>query len=102
MKRANPFTGNPYGTYTGPRGNSRQWAESFGQAWSGTATEAQEAIGSDTPWGILGLQAGASTAEIKKAFRALMQIHHPDKGGDPETCKKIMAAYYLIMEGRKE
>ena len=96
--KKNVWTDPLYGTYTGPSGNSRQWAGAFGQAWNGTAEEAQEAIGSDTPWGILGIAIGTDLAGIKKAFRALMLIHHPDKGGDPEVCKKIMAAYYLLID----
>lgn len=33
---------------------------------------------------MLGLQAGASTDEVKKAFRKKAVREHPDKGGDAE------------------
>ena len=42
---------------------------------------------------ILGLQNMASEADIKKAYRSLALIHHPDKGGDPEKFKEIHQAY---------
>lgn len=41
----------------------------------------------------LGIKRGASSDEIKKAYRSLAQKHHPDKGGDAEQFKKINAAY---------
>lgn len=34
-----------------------------------------------------------SETEIKTKFRKLMTEHHPDRGGDVEICKKIIAEY---------
>jgi len=42
---------------------------------------------------ILGVRKGASASEIKKAYRKLVLIHHPDKGGNEEMFKKIQNAY---------
>lgn len=42
---------------------------------------------------LLGLQPGASESEIKKAYKKMAMIHHPDKGGDPEKFKQLTAAY---------
>ncbi|XP_058084267.1 dnaJ protein ERDJ2-like [Magnolia sinica] len=39
------------------------------------------------PFGILGLEAGASDSEIKKAYRRLSIQYHPDKNPDPEAHK---------------
>jgi len=36
---------------------------------------------------VLGVEKTASTLEIKKAFRKLAMVHHPDKGGDEEKVR---------------
>jgi DnaJ family protein A protein 2 len=43
----------------------------------------------------------ASQAEIKKAYRKLALIHHPDKGGNQETFKKITAAHEILSDEEK-
>lgn len=42
---------------------------------------------------ILGLSAGASMAEVRSAYRRLVKIHHPDKGGAAENFQQIQRAY---------
>ncbi len=42
---------------------------------------------------ILGVDAKATTDDIKNAYRRLASKNHPDKGGDAEEFKKIQAAY---------
>ena len=37
----------------------------------------------------LEIKEDASLDEIKKAYRDKAKIHHPDRGGDPETFRKI-------------
>ncbi|KAG0461454.1 hypothetical protein HPP92_021751 [Vanilla planifolia] len=39
------------------------------------------------PFSILGLEPGASDSEIKKAYRKLSILYHPDKNPDPEAHK---------------
>ena len=99
MKKPRPsiFSGvSPYGIYEGPRGNSEEWRAAFAYAWN--ATTAKKIIKEESPWDILGVDRKAPWSTITKAFRRLILVHHPDKGGDPETCKKIIAAYTILHE----
>lgn len=47
---------------------------------------------------VLGLKTGATTEEIKAAYRRLAKANHPDRGGDPEQFKKIHAAFEEAMK----
>lgn len=46
----------------------------------------------------LGLTVGASPEEVKKAYRELAKIHHPDRGGDASRMSSINAAYDELKE----
>lgn len=49
------------------------------------------------PYATLGIKPGASESEIKKAYRKLCKIHHPDKaGGSSEEFRKISDAYEML------
>lgn len=48
------------------------------------------------PYDILGVARGASKEEIKKAWKSMAIKHHPDRGGDLETMKKINRAYDMV------
>jgi DnaJ family protein A protein 2 len=50
---------------------------------------------------VLGLQQDASHDDVKKAYRTLAKVHHPDKGGDEETFKKIGKAYEVLSDPEK-
>ena len=50
----------------------------------------------------LGLQRGASDADIKKAYRSLAMKHHPDRGGDEKKFKEISAAYDVLSDPNKK
>ena len=39
--------------------------------------------------------------EIKKAYRKLAMIEHPDKGGSPEKFKEINEAYSILSDPQK-
>ena len=84
----------PYGTYEGERGNPAQWRSEFHQRF--TKEEIVAILDSDSPYDILGVAFNATADIIKKAFRSLMMVHHPDKGGDAEKAKKIIAAYQQL------
>lgn len=49
----------------------------------------------------LGLDKTASQEDIKKAYRKLASIHHPDKGGDTATFQQIQAAYEILSDPQK-
>ncbi|MBF0277442.1 MAG: DnaJ domain-containing protein [SAR324 cluster bacterium] len=42
---------------------------------------------------VLELDNSASATDIKKAYRRLVHIHHPDKGGNSEMFFQIQNAY---------
>jgi len=44
----------------------------------------------------LGVSENATQDEIKKVYRKLSKIHHPDKGGDENEFKKISEAYDIL------
>lgn len=52
---------------------------------------------------VLGLQKGASKDEVKKAFRKLASIYHPDKQtGDEDKFKEISEAYAVLGDEKKK
>lgn len=53
-------------------------------------------------YNILGVQRGASSEDIKKAYRKLAMKHHPDRtGGDDSQFKKIQEAYDTLGDDNK-
>jgi len=46
----------------------------------------------------LGLTSSTTLDELKKTYRRLIMQHHPDKGGDAEFAKKIIAAYTVCLQ----
>lgn len=50
---------------------------------------------------LLGLQKGASEAEIKKAYKKQALSKHPDRGGDKEEFQKLQAAYEVLSDPGK-
>ena len=47
---------------------------------------------------VLGLPANATRQQIKRRYRALAKKHHPDRGGDQQEMRRIIAAYELLMK----
>lgn len=43
----------------------------------------------------------ADEKDIKKAYRRLSRVHHPDKGGDEHKFKEIAAAYEILSDPEK-
>ena len=52
-------------------------------------------------YAILGVAKGASSDEIKKAFRKKAHELHPDKGGDANAFKKLNEAYQTVSDPQK-
>lgn len=50
---------------------------------------------------LLGLERNASSSDIKKAYQKGALKHHPDKGGDEETFKKVQQAYEVLSDDGK-
>ncbi len=53
-------------------------------------------------YSILGLKKGASSEEIKKAYRSMAMKHHPDRGGDEQKFKEISQAYDFLSDPEKK
>uniref|UniRef100_A0A6C0C6R2 J domain-containing protein n=1 Tax=viral metagenome TaxID=1070528 RepID=A0A6C0C6R2_9ZZZZ len=51
---------------------------------------------------ILGVNSTSNSGEIKKAYRKLSIKNHPDRGGDPESMKKINEAYHTLGDSEKK
>lgn len=51
---------------------------------------------------ILGVNKDASEEEIKKAFRKLAHVHHPDKGGGNEAKFKEASEAYSVLSDKKK
>ncbi|MBU9720949.1 MULTISPECIES: DUF5050 domain-containing protein [Bacillaceae] len=49
---------------------------------------------------ILGVDNHASSDEIKKAYRQMAKIHHPDVGGDPAFFRKGQTAYKVLIDSK--
>lgn len=50
----------------------------------------------------LGLNRGASSDEIKKAYRSMAMKYHPDRGGDERKFKEIEEAYRTLSDPQKK
>ena len=54
------------------------------------------------PYKVLKIHPSAKLEEIKKAYRELVKIHHPDKGGDAKIILEINAAWETIKKVHKD
>lgn len=49
---------------------------------------------------LLGVARGADEAEIRRAYRKLARVHHPDAGGDADMFQRLTAAMELLTHPR--
>lgn len=54
-----------------------------------------------TPYEVLDVPQRASEEDIKKAYRRLALVHHPDKGGTEEAFQEIAKAYEILSDPAK-
>jgi len=54
------------------------------------------------PWKVLGLEPGASSGSVRRAYHSLCLLHHPDKGGDAAIFKMVGDAYKALTEARDQ
>jgi hypothetical protein len=91
-------------------GWARAWANVLvgKEAWAGQRAAAEPsapiraraAPSNPSVWAILGLQAGASTPEIKTAFKKRALETHPDRGGSAAEFRILHAAYETALKRR--
>ncbi len=90
----------------------RAFAKSNYQQYGGGQPQYSEAEKLKEAYSLLGVDAGVSDSELKKAYRRLMNQHHPDKlvaKGLPEEMmeiakektQEIQAAYEMVSQNRK-
>lgn len=51
-----------------------------------------------SPYAVLGLSRGASTDDVKQAYRARVKRCHPDHGGSDDEFRQLQAAYELLLD----
>lgn len=51
-----------------------------------------------SPWAVLGLDEGASLAEVRRAFRQRAKTTHPDRGGSRDEFEAARAAFERLYE----
>ena len=57
---------------------------------------------SNDPYQILKVHPNAKLEDIKKAYRELVKIHHPDKGGDSAVMLEVNSAWEILKKKHKD
>lgn len=72
-----------------------------GGGFPGHAAGPREDVDTTKLYETLEVDKDADVKEIKKSYRRLSRIHHPDKGGDEHKFKEISAAYEILSDADK-
>lgn len=67
----------------------------------GGAGRPREDVDTTKLYETLEISKDADAKEVRKAYRRLSRIHHPDKGGDEHKFKEISAAYEILSDTDK-
>ena len=85
----------PYGRSSGG-GNPDSWRTDFRAAVG--LEEINRRLAGRSAWEVLEIEPGASQADIRRAFRRLVRLHHPDRGGSSERVLDILAAWETLKD----
>jgi hypothetical protein len=72
-------------------------SEFIERAFTGFKALPEKSSGSEW-WNVLGVNQNASKDDIKKAYRSLATVHHPDNGGDKNMFASVNEAYQQAMK----
>jgi hypothetical protein len=75
-------------------GSVTDWSAAFNERMG--YAEATRVLRDDDPLVIMGFTVLPSMDELKKAYRKLIKINHPDAGGNAKTAMLIIAAYAVL------
>ena len=64
--------------------------------WSSRANPVRPIVERQQALAVLGLPPDATRQQIKRRYRELAKKYHPDRGGDQQELRRIIAAYELL------
>lgn len=86
-----------YRTYTGGGGTRAQWRVAFDERMGIDEAKVYAARGAGDST-LADLRSARTAGELRRVYLALMRKHHPDRGGDVELAKTIVATYLVLKE----
>mmetsp|Transcript_27651 Transcript_27651/g.33821 ORF Transcript_27651/g.33821 Transcript_27651/m.33821 type:complete len:405 (+) Transcript_27651:87-1301(+) len=75
--------------------------EHFTSADSGGPPRASKKVDNSKLYEVLGIDKNADGKTVKKEYRRLSRLHHPDRGGDASKAQEINAAYEILADPEK-